>query len=267
MLNGKLVRRLVRQAAAAAALVAIGASAAAAQAPNRPHDLYGDPAHPDLSGMWNPDQPGTYVMTEAMAAAFGIPAAVYKAMPHSAGPKLTPAYQARFEAASKAMEAGDPPLDSVSRCLAFGLPRFMTMPMEIIQTPGQLTMNLGVLHDIRRVYIDGRGHTPGADPSYSGDSGGRWEGDALVVETTNLRAGTLDRGGIPFSDKLTVVERFRRIGPDKIEDRMTLTDPEAFREPYDVTRTYTQMPAGSRFEEYICENNKDAAEAAQPGKN
>jgi len=239
------------------AVAAIGASAAFAQAPNKPHDLYGDPDHADLAGMWNPDQPGSYVMTAAMAAAFGIPDAVYARMPHQPGPKLSPAYQAMFDRDTKAMQAGNPPLDSVSKCLAFGLPRFMTMPLEILQTPGQLTLNLGVLHDIRRVYIDGRGHTPDADSSFSGDSVGHWEGDTLVVETIALRGGTLDRGGIPFSDKLKVVERFRRTAPNKIEDKMTLVDPEAFQEPFQFTRTYTQMPAGSRFEEYICENNRD----------
>ncbi len=228
-----------------------------AQTSEPPSGLYGDPAHPNLSGMWNPDQAGSYVLTEAMAAAVGIPAAVFARMPHLPAPKLTPAYQARFDRDTKAMQAGKPPLDSVSKCLAFGLPRFMTMPMEIIQTPGQLTLNLGVLHDIRRIYLDGRGHTPDVDPSFSGDSIGRWEGDVLVVDTIALRGGSLDRGGIPFSDKLTVTERFRRIGPNKIEDRMTFTDPEAFQEPFQFTRTYTQMPAGSRFEEYICENNRD----------
>jgi hypothetical protein len=244
------------------ALGAIGASAPPARAQDgsassRPHDLYGDPAHPDLSGMWNPDQAGSYVMTAAMAAAVGIPDAVFARMPHPPGPKLTPPYQARFDRDTKAMQAGNPPLDSVSKCLAFGLPRFMTMPMEAIQTPGQLTFNLGVLHDIRRVYIDGRGHTPDVDPSFSGDSVGHWDGDTLVVETIALREGTLDRGGIPFSDKLKVTERFRRTGPGKMEDQMILTDPEAFQEPFRFTRTYTQMPAGSRFEEYICENNKE----------
>jgi hypothetical protein len=258
MLDSKPIDRMVLSAALALlTLGTTGLITSPARAQSSPHDLYGDPAHPDISGMWNPDQAGSYVMTEAMAAAFGIPPAVFKTMPHSEGPKLTPAYQARFERDSKAMADGNPPLDSVSRCLAFGLPRFMTMPMEIIQTPGQVTMNLGVLHDIRRIYLDGRGHTPDADPSFSGDSVGHWEGDTLVVETTDLREGTFDRSGIPFSDKLTVVERYRRIGPTKIEDKMVMTDPEAFTQPYAVTRTYTMMPAGSRFEEYICENNKE----------
>ena len=253
-------RRVLGAAIVALALAGAGMSSAVqAQGGEaaKPHDLYGDPGHPDLSGMWNPDQAGSYVMTAAMAAAVGIPDAVFARMPHPPGPKLTAAYQARFDRDTKAMQAGDPPLDSVSKCLAFGLVRFMTMPMEIIQPPGQLTMNLGVLHDIRRVYIDGRGHTPDVDLSFSGDSVGHWEGDTLVVDTIALREGTFDRGGIPFSDKLKVTERFRRIGPNKIEDKMTMVDPEAFQEPFQFTRTYTQMPAGSRFEEYICENNKE----------
>jgi len=249
-------RRFVR-ALMASAILGAAACAGAANAAAAPHDLYGDPSHPDLSGMWNPDQAGSYVMTDALAASVGIPEAVLKNMPRPSGPKLTAPYQAQFDRDTKAMQAGDPPLDSVSKCLAFGLPRFMTMPMEIIQTPGQLTMNLGVLHDIRRIYIDGRGHTPDVDPSFSGDSIGHWEGDTLVVDTIALREGTFDRGGIPFSDKLKVSERFRRTGPNKMEDKMTLTDPEAFQEPFQFTRTYTQMTAGSRFEEYICENNKE----------
>jgi len=145
----------------------------------------------------------------------------------------------------------------VTRCLAFGLARFGTMPVEIIQTPGQVTMNLGVLHDIRRIYLDGIGHTIGADPSFNGDSVGHWEGDTLVVETNNVRASTLDRDGIPYSDKLTAVERIRRTGPARLEIEMTLTDPEAFVVPYTIRRTYVPMPPGSRFEEYLCENNRD----------
>ncbi len=136
------------------------------------------------------------------------------------------------------------------------MPRFGTMPLEIIQTPGQITMNLGVLHDIRRIYLDG-GHTVGADPSFSGDSVGRWEGDTLVVETNNLREGTIDRNGIPYSDKLTAVEKIRRVSPTRLEIETTLTDPEAFVVPFTTKRAYVPMPAGSRFEEYICENNKD----------
>jgi hypothetical protein len=248
--------------AVALAAAALGAVAEAAS-PGAKDPLYGDPAHPNLSGMWNPE-----------FAYFGPPVGAPAARPPGPppgrppgagafppgpppGPKLTPPYAQRFAEWKRKFDAdGSQEPDSVTRCLAFGMPRFGTMPVEIIQTPGQITMNLGVLHDIRRIYLDG-GHTVGADPSFSGDSVGHWEGDTLVVETNNLRAGTLDRNGIPYSDKLTAVEKFRRVSPTRLEIETTLTDPEAFVEPFTMKRAYVPMPPGSRFEEYICEYNPD----------
>ena len=259
-------------------LAALGALAQAAAPAPMKEPLYGDPAHPNLSGMWNPEfayfgppvgdtprPPGPPAGGPPPGA--GAPAGRPPGGPPGAGafppgpppgPQLTPPYAARFAEWKKKFDTdGSQEPDTVTRCLAFGMPRFGTMPMEIIQTPGQITMNLGVLHDIRRIYLDGIGHTVGADPSFSGDSVGHWEGDTLVVETNNLRAGTIDRNGIPFSDKLTAVEKFRRVSPTRMEIETTLTDPEAFVVPFTMKRAYVPMPRGSRFEEYICENNKD----------
>ena len=213
--------------------------------------LYGDPAHPNISGMWDPEY-AIFLLHPPPAAV----AAKYASMA-PAGPKLTPAYKERYEEWRKEYAAGKQAPDTVTRCLAFGFARFGTMPVEIIQTPGQITMNLGVLHDIRRIYVDGIGHTVGADPSFNGDSVGHWDGDTLVVETNNIRAATLDRDGVPYSDELTAVERIRRVSPTKLEVQTPLTDPKAFEEPYKMTRNFVAMPSGSRFEEYICENNKD----------
>ncbi len=225
--------------------------------------LYGDPVHPNLSGMWNPEF--AYLgppLGNAGAAPPGPPAG---GPPRGAfppgpppGPQLTPPYAKRYAEWKRKFDTdGSQDPDSVTRCLAFGMARFGTMPVEIIQTPGQITMNLGVLHDIRRIYLDGIGHTVGADPSFNGDSVGHWEGDTLVVETNNIRAGTLDRNGVPYSDKMTAVERIRRVNPTRLEIETTLTDPEAFITPFTMKRAYVPMPRGSRFEEYICENNKD----------
>jgi hypothetical protein len=240
--------------------------------------LYGDPSRPNISGMWNPefayfgppvDVPPPAASNSASppgGASAGRPPGPPAGGPPGGGaarftrpapPKLTPEYAKKFAAWSKDLETGVQEPDTVTRCLAFGIARFGTMPVEIIQTPGQITMNLGVLHDIRRIYLDGIGHTVGADPSFNGDSVGRWEGDTLVVETNNIRAATVDRDGIPYSDKLTVMERIRRVSPTRLEIEMTLTDPEAFEEPYTIRRAYTPMPPGSRFEEYLCENNRD----------
>jgi hypothetical protein len=243
------------------AAVAHGAAPAVMKDP-----LYGDPAHPNISGMWNPEfayfGPPAGASADSSAVppgpprAGGLPGGGFAGA--TAGPQLTPPYAKRYAEWKKKFDTdGTQEPDTVTRCLAFGISRFGTMPMEIIQTPGQITMNLGVLHDIRRIYMDGIGHTVGADPSFSGDSVGRWEGDTLIVETINVRAGQVDRNGIPYSDKLTAVEKIRRVSPTRLEIEMTLTDPEAFLAPYTVKRAYVPMPAGSRFEEYICENNKD----------
>jgi hypothetical protein len=242
---------------AGAAVASSPAHAATAMA----DPLYGDPAHPNLAGMWNPEF--VFLGPPPGGAGGGPPGAPPGALPPGGpppappGPQLTPAYAAKLAAWQKKFETGEQEPDTVTRCLAFGMPRFGTMPVEIIQTPGQLTLNLGVLHDIRRIYMDGIGHTAGADPSFSGDSVGHWEGDTLVVETNNLRPGTLDRGGVPYSDKLTAVERIRRTGPDRLEIDTVLTDPEAFTAPFAMHRVYIRMAPGSRFEEYLCENNKD----------
>ncbi len=194
--------------------------------------LYGDPAHPNLSGMWNPEFAylGPPVGRGARPPVLPGPAPPARC---SAGRSAFRCLRARRQARSSprrmpsASRSGNEKFDtdgsqepdSVTRCLAFGMARFGTMPMEIIQTPGQITMNLGVLHDIRRIYLDGIGHTVGADPSFNGDSVGHWEGDTLVVETNNMRAGTLDRNGIPYSDKLTAVEKYPPRQPDAARDR------------------------------------------------
>ncbi len=238
-------------------MASAGAAALAASAMKDP--LYGDPAHPNISGMWNPEFAyfGPPVGAPATVPQAGGPPSGMPRFTRPAPPKLTPPYAKKFTTWSKNFETGTQEPDTVTRCLAFGIARFGTMPVEIIQTPGQLTMSLGVLHDIRRIYMDGIGHTVGAEPSFNGDSVGRWEGDTLVIETNNIRAATIDRDGIPYSDKLTVIERIRRVSPMRLEIETLLTDPEAFEEPYAIKRAYTPMPPGSRFEEYLCENNRD----------
>jgi hypothetical protein len=147
--------------------------------------------------------------------------------------------------------------DPEVKCYMPGVPRaaYMPYPFQIIQTPKYVLMAYEYAGANRTIFMD-KAAPPPAD-SWMGHSVGHWEGDTLVVETNNIRAGTLDRNGVPYSDKMTAVERIRRVSPTRLEIETTLTDPEAFVTPFTMKRAYVPMPRGSRFEEYICENNKD----------
>lgn len=202
--------------------------------------------HPDFTGVWtNAGGPGIGGATNTAPAA---------------PPPLKPEAKARIDAYQKLVaKSGDSP---GGWCLGTGMPGSMLgsggYPMEIIQRPEQITIIYEAHSETRRVYFGSR-NAAEADkvPGRNGYSSGHWEGDTLVVETNNIRAGTIDRDGIPYSDKLTVVERIRRVSPTRLEIETVLTDPEAFLAPYTIKRAYTPMPPGSRFEEYLCENNRD----------
>jgi hypothetical protein len=169
---------------------------------------------------------------------------------------LLPAAAAIFQQREKADSADLP----YSKCFPAGVPLSATLPFpfKIVQTPG-LTL---ILHEsdssIRQVYTDGRKHTPDAQPTWNGYSVGRWEGDALVVETTGFSdAGWLDATGTPHSLELRTVERFRRKDFGHLEVQVTLDDPRTFSKPARMQYT-AHLLADSDIQENVClENEKD----------
>src|SRR5918995_1270158 len=136
-------------------------------------------------------------------------------------PPLTPAAEKRAAAARARNAAiGDNPaapedLDVYSRCIIrSALPRLSTgynNNYEIVQTPGYVAILQEQIHDTRIIPVDGRPHLTGAVRQWLGDSRGRWEGDTLVVETTNFTGKTNFRGS---GENLRVVERFTRVDED-----------------------------------------------------
>ena len=103
----------------------------------------------------------------------------------------------------------------------------------------------------RRIFLDGRqpSRTVLNDPTYAGYSTGHWEGNTLVVDTVALRDDSLIEDFVAFSPhsaKMTVHERIRLIEPGVLEDRMTVTDAEAFLEPFEMVRTYPQGVTAER---------------------
>jgi hypothetical protein len=201
---------------------------------------HADPTQPDISGLW--------VITGAMQFA-----------PDRAVPKLQGEYQALYEKRAQAFKAGIAVDDATAECLPAGLPHLLIVPypFEIVQTPGRVLLLYEYDSAVRRVPL---GVTPPAHPeedtaSYNGDSYGHWDGDTLVIETSNIRAETqLDFTGVPHSDVLRVTERLHRKDATTLEDQITLTDPKAYAEPFSVTRVYRLRPKW-KISEYVCEEN------------
>ena len=116
-------------------------------------------------------------------------------------------------------ETDDPVL---KQCLPPGTPRIylQPFPFQIVQTPKEILMLFEYDHTIRQIFMDGRAHPEDVTPTYMGHSIGKWDGDALVVDTVGFNDKTwLDRDGHPHSDQLHVTERFHRVDRDNMTDR------------------------------------------------
>jgi len=166
-----------------------------------------------------------------------------------APPPLLPKAAALLEYRLKEADKGNMFGNTLTACLPGGIPEMLfgpAYPLQILETPGQVTMLFQEQHLFRQIYLDSA-HQADADPGYFGDSVAHWEGDALVVETVGLTDNTtLDMVGTPHSEKLHIAERYRRIGPDRFEIVMTLDDPETFSAPWQTRLTYRRAPAGTR---------------------
>ena len=108
----------------------------------------------------------------------------------------------------------------------------------------------------RIIPTDGSPHPVDPDPSWLGDSVGRWEGDTLVVDTIGFNEKT-ELQGYRHTEALHMVERFRRTDFDTIQYELTIEDSNVFEKPWTVTRTFALRPDLKRIDEFICENNRD----------
>ena len=130
-------------------------------------------------------------------------------------------------------------------------------PVQFIESPDQ--KQITVLHEQQfstfRVIKMDQQHPATVKPSRMGDSVGQWEGDTLVVDTIAISDDTMIRNSIPHSDKLHVVERIRRTGPETLEDRLVIEDPMIFSAPWQQVARFKKVP-GMRMGEFICTNNR-----------
>ena len=147
--------------------------------------------------------------------------------------------------------------DPEARCLPTGVPRRDPYPTKMIQTPDTLVILFeGNIHSYRQIPIDGRPHPKDVNPTWYGDSVGRWEGDELVIDTIGFNGKTwLDMAGHAASDKLHVTERYSRPNMGTLRLHLTIEDPVMYKRPWDVTYD-TPLMAGEDIIEYICQENE-----------
>ena len=184
--------------------------------------------------------------------------------PNGRLPPVTPRAQKQADDLSAVRDAPFYPttwedVNIYERCITRGIPGTM-MPgfynhnYLILQTPDYVVLRAEMIHDTRIIPIDGRAHLSPDIQQWLGDSRGRWEGDTLVVETTNVTDKVFERR---FShtvygtgEYMHLIERFTRIDADTIDYQFTVTDPTTFTRPWTVA---TPMAAieGPIFE-YAC---------------
>ena len=188
---------------------------------------------PDLTGVWMIDQfhPALF--------------------PKGTTPPFTPWGEAQFKKADSLVN--DPNL----ACLPHGIPRlmFVPLPMQIFQVPDMVLIYEEAGNQLRQIHLN-RDHRNDLDPTYNGDSVGKWEGETLVVDTIGFNDVTwLDHVGLPHSDALHVVERIHRADHNTLVDDFTIEDSKAYTKPWTASQTYHLKP-GWEIAEYVCDNNK-----------
>ena len=162
-------------------------------------------------------------------------------------------------AAARAARAGRGAADSYTdrslydRCITRGVPGSM-MPAiygnsyQIAQSPGAVTITYEMIHDTRVIPLDGSPHVSPTIRQYLGDARGHWEGNTLVVETTNFNGLVPYRGS---SEHLKLIERFTPLGPDTLEWSVTFEDPHTWERPWTFAMNLVHDESQPLFE-YAC---------------
>jgi len=189
-------------------------------------------------------------------------------------PPLTPEAQKR-EAARREARSKRGPADSwedrnlAERCLTRGSPKLpggYNNNVQIVQTRDSIMIMGEMLHEVRVIHLDGRPHLPPNVRLWLGDSIGRWEGETLVVDTTNyndnVRFASFNCCG-PAGEGLHIVERFRRVDENTIDYRYTVNDPTTYTKPWTVAVPMTKMD--EPLYEYACHEGNYAMEGILKG--
>ena len=221
---------------------------------------------PDLSGVWNyagvlgfrggppPPPPGT----PPQATFWNIEAGIKEGLPFTA-------YGADLRRRRMAANSKDNP---DAACLPIGYMQSHThsQPRKMIHMPDLIVILYEANAGTRQIFLDGRPAPPAdVQPWWWGYSRGRWDGDTLVVESTNFRDdGWLDVNGAPLTSEGRIIERFRRPTVGSLEIDVTIDDPKAYTRPWTVRVNQRLLPDTDLIEFVCLENNQfDPATASR----
>ena len=158
------------------------------------------------------------------------------------------------------------------RCITRGivgslLPVLYGNGLRIVQTPQAVVISYEMIHDTRIIPLDGRPHNGPHLKQYLGDSRGRWDGNTLVVDTTNFTNATsigANGNGTRHSDRMKMTERFTRLDPEMIDYEVTVDDPVTYTRPFTIRMTITTQPDYQLYE-YACHEGNGAVKYALSG--
>jgi hypothetical protein len=163
--------------------------------------------------------------------------------------------------------------DPLSNCEPAGMPRWIVEPFlkEFVVTPHQVWLINEMQNEIRRVYTDGRDHPSEADayPLWEGDSIGFWDGDKLVIHTSQMRAGQYQRIQPFYTEQVETVEIWQKTDPTTMTVHVWAFDPPALAEPWYTKQVYKRLTnddASLRIRYWNCgENQNNAVERTETG--
>ena len=149
------------------------------------------------------------------------------------------------------------------RCITYGSPQLTAgyqSYSQIVQTANAVAFETEMIHDVRIIPLDGRPHLPSSVRLWLGDSRGHWEGDTLVVDTTNYKPASFMGAS---SDKLHVIERFTRTSPETLQYEITINDPETWTKPWSLMIPLRRTP--DQIYEYACQEGNIGLEGILAG--
>ena len=264
---GNVIRRILTTSAVAG-ILALGAVPLAAQAYRAPRLPDGKP---DLNGIWQALNEANYDLQGHMAQpALALRPGPYGPVP--AAPVLALGAVGAVPPGVGVVEGGEIPYkpealaikkknqadwlnkDPEIKCYLPGVPRatYMPYPFQILESASAITLVYEYDGAVRNVFLKNPGPAP-AD-SWMGQSVGHWEGDTLVIDVTDMNDQTwFDRAGDFHSEKLHVVERYTRVGPNEIAYEATIEDPDTFTRPWKISMPlYRRQEKNAQIMDFKC---------------